>query len=94
MSKDVTLLSKLLDDKNDENIILFDDAGESVEFEQIAIIPHKGDTFILLRPIDADEDSAAVFKVSTDDEDSILPVTDEKLAMAILEIYNDSGDGE
>ena len=89
---DTTLLSQLLDDKNDENIVLFDDAGESVEFEQIAIIPHNGDMYALLRPTDADEDSAAVFKIEATDEDSILPVEDEKLATQILEVYNQTNE--
>ena len=91
---DTTLLARLMDGQNDENIILFDDAGDGIEFEQIAIIPHKGTTYVLLRPMDADEDSAAVFKIEATDEDSIHPVEDEKLATKILEIYNETADSD
>ncbi|MCL2587136.1 MAG: DUF1292 domain-containing protein [Firmicutes bacterium] len=89
MSKDVSLLKQLLDEKNDDNIFLFDEAGESVELEQIAIIPHNDELFALLRPLDADEDAAAVFRIITDDEESIESVEDEDLAMQILKMYNE-----
>ena len=88
-SLDMTLLARLMDDTNDENIILFDDNGDQVELEQIAVIPYEGDVYAILRPLDADEDSAAVFKIDTEDEESIVAVEDEKLASKILDIYND-----
>ena len=87
-SPDMTLLARLMDDTNDENVMLFDDNGDQVELEQIAVIPYEGDVYAILRPLDADEDSAAVFKIDTEDEESILAVEDEKLASKILDIYN------
>ena len=88
MSKDLTLVQQLLDPTNDENIFLFDEEGNHTELEQIAVIPHENQLYVLLRPLDADEDSAAVFRVLTDDEESLESVEDEKLAMKILELYN------
>ena len=85
---DITLLAKLLDEKNDENIVLFDEAGASVELEQIAVIPHEEEIYAILRPLDADEDSAAVFRIDTEDEESIISVDDDKLASKILDLYN------
>ncbi|MCL2569965.1 MAG: DUF1292 domain-containing protein [Firmicutes bacterium] len=85
---DVSLLSILLDEKNDENIFLFDESGDQIELEQIAVIPYEKALYALLRPLEEDEDSAVVFKISTEDEDSMIQVEDEELAMKILEIYN------
>ena len=92
MSKELSLLQQLLDENNDENIFLFDEKGEYVELEQIAVIPYKDEMFALLRPLDADEDAAAVFKVLTEDEESLESVEDEDLAMAILKLYNEQVD--
>jgi len=89
MSDDVTLLAKLMDDKNDDNIVLFDESGASVELEQIAVIPHEDEIYAILRPLDADEDSAAVFRVDVSDEESIISVDDDKLASKILDLYNE-----
>ena len=88
MSSDMTLLARLMDDANDDNIVLFDNNGDEVELEQIAVIPHGGQVYAILRPLDADEDSAAVFRIDTEDEESIVAVEDETLATKILEIYN------
>ena len=87
---DMTLLSMLMDEKNDDNIILFDDSGESVELEQVAVIPHEDELYAILRPLDADEDSAAVFKIDPEDEESLVNIEDDALASKILDIYNDS----
>ena len=88
MSEDVTLLKQLLDPKNDENIFLFDEKGDYVELEQIAVIPHDNQLYALLRPLDADDDAAAVFKIVPEDEETLESVEDEDLAMEILRIYN------
>ena len=85
---DITLLQQLLDEDNDENITLYDEAGQEIELEQIALIPHDKKLYAILRPLDADEDAAAVFKVDTDDEETLAPIQDETLASKILDIYN------
>jgi len=92
MSKDLSLLQQLLDENNDDNIFLFDEDGEHVELEQIAVIPFEDELYALLRPLDADEDAAAVFKILTEDEESIESVEDEALSMKILDLYNEQVD--
>ena len=89
---DLTLLEQLMSADNDDNVFLFDENGESVELEQIAVIPHEGQVYALLRPLDADEDSAAVFRIVPEDEESVESVEDEELAMTILNLYNDQVD--
>ena len=85
---DVSLLSRLMDDTNHDIITLFDEDGEPVELEQIAVIPYEGALYAILRPIDADEDAAAVFLVDPKDEESINVVEDEELASEVLAAYN------
>jgi len=94
IDNDVSLLSSLLDEDNTENIFLVDENGTSVELEQIAVVPVDNVIYAILRPIDADEDSAAVFKIDVEDEDSLIQVEDEKLASKVLDIYNDMIDAE
>ena len=86
--EDITLLTQLLDHENDENIILFDDEGYAIEMEQIGTIPHNGKLYALLRPLEADPDSAGVYEVDLDDEESITAVEDEALAEEIIELFN------
>ena len=84
---DLTLLDRLLDDNNTESIILFGEDDKAVEFEKIDMVTYKENLYVLLRPIEADDDEAVVFRIDTEDEDSIIIVGDE-LAEEILEFYN------
>ena len=88
-SADLTLLARLLDEDNDENIFLFDENGNEVELEQIATILHEAQVYSIMRPLDAEEDEAVVFLLDPTDEESINVVEDDKLAEKILEIYHE-----
>jgi len=86
---DLTLLARLLDEDNDENVFLFDEDGNEVELEQIATIVHDGQIYAIMRPLDAAEDEAVVFLIDQKDEESINVVEDEKLAEKVLELYHE-----
>jgi len=81
---DVSILEKLFDGDNDENIFLFGEDGKELEFEQIAAINHDGEVFAVLHPVGAPEEEVLVFRVDADDEESLIMVEDEKLAQKIL----------
>ena len=83
--RDVTLLQKLFDGANDDNIFLFDEDGNEIELEQIAAINHEGSVYAILHPTDAPEEEVLVFKIDTEDEESMHMIEDEKLVAAILE---------
>jgi len=85
---DLTLLARLLDESNDENVFLFDESGNEIELEQIATILHENQVYAIMRPLDAEEDEAVVFLIDPKDEESINVVEDESLAEKILEIYH------
>lgn len=88
MQPDVSLLTRLLDADNDENIFLFDESGNEIELEQIATITHEGAIYAILRPLTAEEDEVVVFKIDPKDEESVNIVEDEALAEKILDIYH------
>ncbi len=92
-----SLINILLDPENEENITLYNDEDEPVEFEQVATIPHKVNDEILLYailkpvtpPEGMDEMSVMVFRVDlSDDEeedDAVLVVEeDDDIAEAVF----------
>jgi len=81
---DVSILEKLFDGDNDDNLFLFDEDGNEIEFEQIAAINHEDNVYAVLHPLDAPEDEAVVFRIDPTDEESVIMVEDEKLANEIL----------
>ena len=94
MKKERNLLDVLLDEDNRENIVLFDEGGEPVEFEQVAVIPYKVldelKWYCLLKPISKTQDTideeVIVFSVENCQEKPFLKVEqNEEIA---VEIYN------
>ncbi len=97
--KQVDLLDVLLDQDNKEPIVLMDENGKQMTFEQVAVIPYevKKDKrlYCVLKPLDKIEgiadDEAIVFLVDTDDDgNSIIRIEeDEEIAIAVFDKYYD-----
>jgi uncharacterized protein YrzB (UPF0473 family) len=93
------LLDVLLDQDNKEPIVLMDENGKELTFEQVAVIPHEvkkeNRLYCVLKPLDKIEgigdDEAIVFLVDTDEEgNSIIRVEeDEEVAIAVFDKYYD-----
>lgn len=90
----VDILDVLLDDKNTAPIYMFNDKGEQIEFDQIAVIPYGDDElYCILKPITKvpgiKDDEAVVFKVEQDENgEGYLKVEDrEDVAIAIFDQY-------
>lgn len=87
------IIDVLLDEDNKEPIVLVDDKGKKLSFEQIAVIPFNDKIYCVLKPIDkienVQDDEAIVFYV--DEKEGQAPVlmveTDEKIAMDVFEEY-------
>ena len=64
-------LKQLLDPENKDNIEFFDEEGNLLSFEQVAIVPHVGKVYVILKPIDkmegVGEDEALVFVIDFDE---------------------------
>lgn len=98
-NKQIDLLDVLLDQDNKEPIVLMDETGKQLTFEQVAVIPYqvrKQDRlYCVLKPLDKIEgiadDEAIVFLVDTDDEgNSIIRIEeDEEVAIAVFDKYYD-----
>lgn len=97
--KPVDLLDVLLDKDNKDPIVLMDEKGRQISFEQVAIIPYevKGEKvlYVVLKPIDKidgiADDEAVVFLVDQDKNgNTILRVEeDEEVAIAVFDKYYD-----
>lgn len=85
------VLEMLLDENCNDNITLYDEDGEPMEFEQIAMIPVEEDTYFILRPIGMEEledDLAFVFKlIESEDGAGIDLVDDDEIADLVFEQY-------
>lgn len=85
-------IDMLLDENNTENIKLFNEQNEEVEFEQIALVPIDEKVYAILKPV-ADmegvaEDEALVFAIEEiDDEDCLVIVEDDGIIDAVFEEY-------
>lgn len=75
------LTDQLFDENNRDNIILYSETGEAVEFEQIAVIPMYGKEYVILKPAaqmpGIGEDEALVFSVETVDGEECLVITED-----------------
>ena len=81
---DVTLLQRLLDGDNEENIVLFGGDGEEIQLEQVAVVTDEGEVYAVLHVVGDPEDEVLVFRINPEDEESVEMVEDEALANKIL----------
>ena len=90
----VDIVDVLLDENNTAPIYMYNDKGEQIEFDQIAVIPYGEDElYCILKPITKvpgiKDDEAVVFKVEQDENgDGFLKVEErEEIAIAIFDQY-------
>ena len=87
------ILDFLLDENNKEPIVLMDDKGKKLSFEQIAVIPYNNKIYCVLKPIDkienVQDDEAIVFYVDEKEgrEPVLMVETDEKTAINVFDEY-------
>ena len=95
----IDLLDVLLDQDNKDPIVLLDEKGRQLSFEQVAVIPYGVENdkklYCVLKPIDKIEgiadDEAVVFLVDEDDNgNTILRVEEnEEVAISVFDKYYD-----
>ncbi len=92
----------LFDENNTDAIVLFNENGEEIAFEQIALIPKKGKTYAILQPIDemegVGEDEALVFSIeqpkNEEEQEYLTLVTDVEIIDEVFKVYDDLVDEE
>lgn len=95
----IDLLDVLLDQDNKEPIVLVDENGRQLTFEQVAVIPYEvrkeKKLYAVLKPLDKidgiADDEAIVFVVDQDDNgnSTIRVEEDEEVAIAVFDKYYD-----
>ena len=97
MSDYINPIDALYDEDNNDAIILFNEKGEEIAFEQIAIIPQNGKTYAILKPIQPleglGEDEGLVFFVN-EDEVILELITDEKIIDDVFTVYDELVENE
>lgn len=93
----IDLLDVLLDKDNHDPIVLMDENGRQLSFEQVAMIVREVDgekrLFPILKPIDRikgiDDDAAIVFRVEENEEGVhvLLIEENEKIAVAVFDEF-------
>lgn len=68
-------------------ITLNDESGNSIEFEVLDIIEYQGNEYVILHPVEGDEDVVILRHVGdTNDESIFLSIDDEKLIQVLTDI--------
>ena len=85
-------IDMLLDENNTENIKLYNEENQEVEFEQIALVPIENKTYAILKPVlkmeGIADDEALVFVIDEiDDEDCLVIVEDDAVIDQVFEEY-------
>jgi len=95
-------IDSLFDEDDNDPIALFNEKGEKVEFEQIALIPIEDDIYAILKPIETMEgvgdDEALVFQIvepeNEEEEEYLNLVSDISVIDKVFEVYNKLMDEE
>ena len=72
-------------------IVLNDENGDEVEFEFLDLIEYKGDEYVVLLPLEDDDDQVVILKVEPIDEEneSYCSVDDDDILMEVFEIFKE-----
>ena len=87
-------IDKLYDENNCDPIYLFNEKGETIGFEQIAIIPKQDNTYVILKPIQPmdglGENEGLVFSIKENDDgqEYLELVIDETVIDEVFEVYD------
>lgn len=90
--KAMNAIDQILDENNVDPIVLYNEKGEEVRFEQIALIPLDQEVFVILRPVELmpgmAEDEALVFAIREEDGEAVLVVEDRDAVIdAVFKVY-------
>lgn len=89
---DFDILNVILDENNTDALILQNEQGRQIRFEQVAVIPYNEKIYVILKPIDkiegVEDDQAIVFLADETKRPTVLiPENDEKTAVKVFDEY-------
>lgn len=77
----------------DNIVVLSDEDGNEVSFEYLDLIEYQGDEYVVLLPVDEEEDDVVILKVlpipGNDEEEDYVSVDDEDTLLAVFEIFKE-----
>ncbi len=93
MEKQKNIMDQILDENNNDNIILYNENGEEVEFEQIAIIPLNDNVYLILKPVvlfeGMQENEGLVFLIEEYEDDTKFKLcVEEDIIDEVFKIYD------
>ena len=85
-------IDQIFDENNQDNIVLYNENGDAVEFEQIALVPRLGKVYVILKPAvvmeGMGEDEALVLAVEeVDGEECLVLVEEDEVIDAVFSEY-------
>ena len=87
-------IDALFDEENCDPIILFNENGKEISFEQVALIPFNKKVYAILKPIipmeGVGENEALVFSIELDqetNEEYLLLTADEEIIDEVFKVY-------
>ena len=94
VKEEFDIFSALLDENNNNNVVLYDEKDQAVEFEQIAIVPIEENIYAILKPVTkvegVEDDQAIVFKlVQENEEENLIVESDDKIVDQVFDVYYD-----
>lgn len=90
--RDFDILDVILDENNNEDLVLQNEEGKQIRFEQVAVIPYNEKIYVILKPIDklegVEDDQAIVFLADETKRPTVLvPEQDEATAVKVFDEY-------
>ena len=87
-------IEQILDENNADPIVLYNEYGKEVKFEQIALIPLDEGVYVILQPVEpmpgVAEDEALVFAIRVEDGEAVLIVEDRTAVIdEVFKVYNE-----
>lgn len=95
MADHENIIDKLYDEDNNDIITLFNEKGEEIAFEQIALIPRGEETYVILKPVrlleGMGEDEGLVFAIKDSETlgEHLELIVDEKIIDDVFAVYDD-----
>ena len=89
---DFDILDVILDENNTDELVLQNEEGRQIRFEQVAVIPYNEKIYVILKPIDklegVEDDQAIVFLADETKRPTVLvPESDEAIAIKVFDEY-------
>ena len=87
---EMNVLDMLFDEENEDDITIYDEDGNPVAFEQIALIPLEEKIYAILKPVlpmeGLGEDEGMVFEID-EAEESLNVVVEDDIIDAVFAVY-------